>query len=379
MDVILLTGFLGAGKTTLVKRLLRTPEWANRTAVIVNDLSALEVDGELIRLTDSVSERDGTLVSITDGSISGRRHAEFTEALAGMARRGVSQVLVEASGSTAPAPLLAAIRATPGARVRAVVALVDTRALWHDHEGGPALLQAIEAAESRKLPVIELLLAAQLRSATLIALSKTDLVPPACLPLIERTLQAINPAATLTACVHGRLEPRLLNPAQAPPEAVTSAQSPPEFHESFDVGSTVVADPRPLHPTRFHRLYHERLGVGIHRSKGFLWLASRPDDVLLWNQAGGAFGLEWLGTWRVALLSDPQLLAEERAEIERRLAAAHPVFADRVTELTVIGPARDRAIFCEELKGCFCSGAEIAAWRRGDAFPDPWPRNQRAF
>jgi G3E family GTPase len=138
-----------------------------------------------------------------------------------------------------------------------------------------------------------------------------------------------------------------------------------------------VRDLRPLHPQRFYDLYRDKLGLGIFRSKGFIWLASRPDQVLLWNQAGGAMGLELLGTWRVVVAEDPKLLPEEREGLRKLLQSADPTFGDRGNELTIIGQERDRVIFVAELKECFCTPAEVKQWLGGDTFPDPWPKGHR--
>lgn len=371
MKVTLLTGFLGAGKTTTLKRILRENSAVEKFGVIVNDLSELEVDGELIRNGDLVSEKDGTLASLTDGSISDRNRDAFHTALRQMQARGLRHILIEASGGTDPAVLIEDIAAVPGIDLHAVIALVDARALLHDYEGGVRLARANADPAER-------LLTGQLLSASVIALSKTDLVDAQTMEAMLRALGTLNPAATLTACTYGKLDARFL--LAAPLYDLPSLRSRRDDPHSLtpaacDIGTDVIRDSRPFHPQRFYELYHDRLGLGIFRSKGFLWFASRPDDVLLWNQAGGAMGLEWLGTWRATVLNDPRLLPEEREHLEQKLATAHPLFGDRGCELTVIGTAKDREIFTRELAACFCTEEEVSRWRRGQPFSDPWPKN----
>ncbi len=371
MKVTLLTGFLGAGKTTTLKRILREHGAAEQFGVIVNDLSELEVDGELIRNGDLVSEKNGTLVSLTNGSISDRNREGFHAALRRMQTRGLPHVLIEASGGADPAVLIEDLAALPGIALHAVIALVDARALLHDYEGGARLARPSATFAER-------LLVGQLATASVIALSKTDLVDGQPLETMLRALGTLNSAATLTACTYGKLDARFL--LAAPRYDLPSLRSRRNGRHTLtpaecDIGTDVIRDSRPFHPQRFYELYRDRLGLGIFRSKGFLWFASRPDDAFLWNQSGGTMGLEWLGTWRASILNDPRLLREERELLEQKLATAHPLFGDRDCELTIIGTSKDREIFTRELAACFCTEEEVSHWQRGKPFPDPWPKN----
>lgn len=380
MDVTLITGFLGAGKTTTLKRILREHGDREKMGVIVNDLSDLEVDGELVRLGEAVSEKDGTLASVNSGSISDRKRGEFTEALREMEKRGLRHILVETSGGSHPVSVIHDIQATPGVTLRSVVSLVDARALLHDFGGGPDLVRQIVANEESGDVTVENLLVSQLRAASVIALTKVDLIPSTELEVLLRTLQILNPRATLTACVFGKLDAKLL--FDSPPydtarhDLVDDGLSETE---DYDIGNTIIRDARPFHPQRLYEHYQQRLGLGIFRSKGFIWLASRPDDVLLWNQAGGTMGLELLGTWRAAAVSHGNLLAEEQEAMKLKLKDTHPIFGDRGNELTIIGREYDREIFCAGLQECFCTPTEITAWKKGAEFADPFPKNIRTL
>jgi G3E family GTPase len=281
---------------------------------------------------------------------------------------------------TGVAAVIDAIRSVAGTTLRAVIAMVDARALLHDHGGGLDLVERM-TSPVEDAPCAADLLAFQLQSASVIALTKADLVPEAELEGLLRSLHAINPEATLTACVYGKLDARLVLEAAPYRGGVMEQRLPDQgTAQRYDIGTTVVRNSRPLHPQRFHTLYRDRLGLGIFRSKGFIWLASRPADVLLWNQAGGAMGLEWLATWRIAILEGQgghPLLLEEKDHLKKALLGTHPLFGDRGNELTVIGHARDRAVFCRELEECFCTDEEVEHWRQGGSFPDPWPTRIR--
>ncbi len=379
MDVTFFTGFLGSGKTTTLKRLLREHGGGRSFGVIVNDLSELEVDGELIGMEERVSVKNGTLAVLNNGSISGEKLGSFAGEVARMKQGGIRHLLVEASGASHPAAVIDAIQSVAGTTLRAVIAMVDARALLHDHGGGLDLVERL-TSPAEDDPCAADLLASQLQSASVIALTKADLVPESELERLLRSLHAINPTATLTACVYGKLDARLILES-APYRGGVVEQRPEQGGaQRYDIGTTVVRNSRPLHPQRFHTLYRDRLGLGIFRSKGFIWFASRPADVLLWNQAGGAMGLEWLATWRVAILEGQgghPLLPEEKDHLKKALLGTHPLFGDRGNELTVIGHAMDRAVFCRELEECFCTDEEVEHWRQGGSFPDPWPTRIR--
>ncbi len=373
MKTTLLTGFLGAGKTTALKRLLREKASSEKVGVIVSDLSELEVDGELIRNGDIVSEKDGTLASFTGGSLDEHHRDAFLATLNQMRRLGLDHILIEASGSADPVSIIDLLSTSSDTKQGIVVALVDARALQHDFDYGTTLLGGTHSES----PGI-LLLLRQLKVADVIALSKCDLVETSALEKILRNLGRINPTATLTACTYGKLDYQLLTGRyrafHSSPET-----SVPLTPDTCDIGNTVIRDPRPFHPQRFYDLYRDHLGTGIFRTKGFLWFASRSNDVLLWNQAGGAMGLEFLGTWRSAVLADTRLLSEERQQLEKQIANTHPVFGDRGCELTVIGTRRDREIFCTALRECFCTETEVLWWKKGKAFADPWPRTVKTM
>lgn len=227
MQVTLLSDFLGAGKTTFLKRLLHEhPD--RRFGVIVNDLSELEVDGELVRFGHAVGEEAGT-------------------------------------------------RSTGN------------------------------------------LLADQLQAASVIVVSRIDLVPEVALPLLLRSLQVIQPGAALAACAYRRLDATVL--FDAPPNTETagaswSATTPGE--EDGLISAIVIRDVRPLHPQRFYDL--------------------------------------------------------DREHLSNKLRDTHSVFGDRARELTLIGLPRDRDRFVASLRDCFCTEAEISRWQAGGDFPDPWPK-----
>ncbi|MCA1964220.1 MAG: GTP-binding protein, partial [Prosthecobacter sp.] len=389
LPITIVSGFLGSGKTTLLRRLLREQKDL-RLGVIVNDMAELEVDGDLLRAGQRHSEERRNFASLYAGSISGDRRAAFATALdAWQGREDLQHVIVETSGSTHPWPLIQEILARPGHyRLDSFVTLIDARAFVEDYGAGRALFERLIRNEESGERSLENLLAEQVQFASTLLVTKTDRVRPDDLPLLLKCLEILNPHADVHAVRHGQVPAaRLLGTGRfsAGRAQLLAAAWREEAGEdlgsssAYGIGSSVLCDPRPFHPRRLWRLFHERLGRGIHRSKGFLWMASRDEQVLLWNQAAAGIDLELLAYWKAAVVKDPlgKLLPEEKAELGRQLEAAHPVFGDRLNELTIIGTLHDREIFMRELEACLCTPEEVARWQAGATFDDPWPKQLR--
>lgn len=375
MKATLFTGFLGSGKTTLLKMILRHHSTDMRFGVIVNDLSALEVDGELIRMGHAVTEEAGTLVSLNDGSISDKKLKEFSGALEHMQRSNVDHILIEASGSSHPDLIINELLKSEKITLGAVITMVDAKTFLYDYNGGELLLKKLAINKKTGILSAENLLESQLKAASVIALSKTDMIQPQAIENMMGILSSINPSAALTTVTYGRIDSALV--FEAPGYQKVFPENSRQNTGDYDIGSDVLNDPRPFHPKRLYDYFREQLGMGIFRSKGFIWMASRPSDVFLWNQAGGTICLEFIGTWRASVLEDPGLLKEEREALAEKLRMTHPVFGDRKNEITVIGKNGDRQIFMEGLKDCLCTEQEIQQWLQREPFEDPWPRNMK--
>jgi len=374
IPVSILSGFLGSGKTTLLRRLIHEVK-NTRLGVIVNDMSELEVDGDLVRDPEGYNEQHGNLASIHAGSISGTQRATFGAVLdAWRGRSDLDQIVIETSGGTHPWPMIQEISARPEFTLDTFITLVDAKVFMEDYGGGRLLRESA-------LPQAPLMVA-QVQLANVILLTKTEKLIPQAIELMAQHLTALNPTAVLYSVNYGRIKPQFLLATGSFDTGRLTQLAADWKHDdvgdaaSYDLGSTVITDPRPLHPRRLWTLFRERLGAGIHRSKGFIWMPSRDRDVLLWNQAAASIEMELMAYWKAALVSNPdgKLVPEEIATLRDMLKGTHPDFGDRACELTVIGTERDRAIFVQDLHTCFCTADEVTAWQRGEPFDDPWPK-----
>ena len=381
LPITVFCGFLGAGKTTLLKRLLRD-SGALRYAVIVNDLSELAVDAALVE--EARHGRGEKIVALNRGSLGGALLGELQAALSAMeGDTSVDYLLIETSGGTHPDALIAELQSRTGSRLDTFATVVDGLNLVRDYDQGRALLGADVPASTSPLGLLH----AQIAAASVLLISKADLLTRPQAEEVLRSLRRINASAFMQTIAYGAVSADVITNTGSVTKRNTAARqastapTAPRHDDpsSFDIGSVVLFEKRPFHPQRLYELFTQRLPMGVHRTKGWLWLASRPLDVFLFNQAGSYFALEWVATWKAGALADPdaRLLPEERQALAARLATTDPVFGDRHCELTVIGSASDRSIFFRELQRCLCTVAEVAEWKRGVVFDDPWPRTVR--
>lgn len=392
LAVTILNGFLGAGKTTLLQSLLvqarQLPDV--RLAVVVNEMSSLDVDGRILDTSEVLSRQDALFASIPSGSISSSDGlAQLATALARFRTAGATHVIIETSGSTHPWPLLEMIRTQAEAQLHGFLSVVDTVTLAQDYDLGRAIVPAASNNLAAGQRGIENLLAEQIMFANRILLSKMDRLPMERLRAVADAIHPINPGAEILAMQWGNVKLETLL-AMPPYDHNRVAQLGTELSDwdrthgtnsmasaaDYDIDSIVIADPRPFHPQRLWNAYNHFLGERIYRSKGFFWLPTRDHLQLLWNQTAGSVGLEIVNYWKIAALEDESLnlLPEERAEMRRRLREASAEFGDRHCRLTVIGDRDGLETFAAALRECLCTAQEVAQWQAGHRFDDPWPK-----
>ena len=388
VPIVTLCGFLGSGKTTLLRR-WRRDEKLKDTPVIVHDLSEFGLDAEL--LSDENSKPSpGHLVGGV-AALHGRHAREQLHDSAGEALEEISAlepapplVLCESTGAARPWPLIKALTQNKRFFLRHFIVTVDALNLHRDFEDGKILTGVSTNSQDIALRHVAEVLAEQIAFASVIILTKIDTVPEPNVEAQVQILQALQPQATIGLSAQAGILLPQLETTPAPKLSVLENRAN-EFgltQQSTTVDSVdaiVIRDPRPFHPERLHEACRNKMGTGLYRTKGFLWLASRPRDVLLWQQSGSQIALELTGLWRAELTHnrDGKLLAEEIEHLKALLKTKHPLFGDRHNELTLIGLKADRESFASSLQDAFCTDNEITAWQRGETFPDPWPSSLR--
>lgn len=275
---------------------------------------------------------------------------------------------------------------TPLTILTGFLTLADAVMLKEDYQSGEMLIEGFKQHLARGTRGIETLLAEQIMLSSKVLLTKTDRLPANTVQAIAGQLHQLNPYIDIIATQWGEIDVSLILSLPAYNFQLFStlldeiiqrdAEHKAEFHVAFQLKTEVIDDQRPFHPQRLWDTCQQYLGKGVHRSKGFFWMASRDDLALLWNQVAGSINLEFVSYWKAGVLEhqDNGLIAEERQALEKQLAEQSSRFGDRRCRITVIGEGEEVKHFTSALKRCFCTESEIADWLNGGEFNDPWPQ-----
>lgn len=390
LPVTVLSGFLGAGKTTLMNHLLANRE-GRRVAVIVNDMSEVNIDSALIRDGGaSLSRTEEKLVEMTNGCICCTLRDDLLREVAKLAREGrFDALLIESTGIAEPLPVAQTFTFTDEdgkglqemTRLDTMVTVVDAANFLRQFMEGESLEELGQQAGEGDERTLSDLFIDQVEFADVIVINKTDLVDAETLAELHAVLRRLNPVARIQEASRGLvpvdsiLDTGLFDMEKASNSAgwIRELQGThtPETEE-YGIGSFVYEARKPFHPARFWDFIH-REWPGLLRSKGYFWLASRHNMIGLWSQAGGSAEYRPIGYWWAAAPKDRW--PEDRESIDSILDVWREPFGDRRQQLVFIGQDLDKEGMRQCLDACQLTDAELAAGpaRWEEEMEDPFP------
>lgn len=395
LPVTVLSGFLGAGKTTVLSHILNNRE-GKKVAVIVNDMSEINIDSAIVQNEVSLNRSEEKLIEMSNGCICCTLREDLLEEVTTLAQEGrFDYLVIESTGISEPLPVAETftfadengVSLPDVADLDTMVTVVDAVNFLTDYDEAKYLQDTGESLGEDDERSVADLLVDQVEFADVILISKTDLASSSEIERLSAILKTLNTHAKIVPIAQGQVNiDDVLNTglfdferAQQAPGWLKEMRGEhvPETEE-YGIGSFSYAARRPFHPQKFHQFLHNTDKYGkLIRSKGYFWLASRPEFAGQWSQAGGIARYGFAGMfWKAVPKENWPTDEEYLASISKEWVEP---FGDMRQELVFIGQGLDQNCMTQALDECLLSEEDVL---RGKDYwatlQDPFPAWENA-
>jgi G3E family GTPase len=396
LPVTVLSGFLGAGKTTVLSHILNNRQ-GKRVAVIVNDMSDINIDAAMVKNEVSLSHSEEKLVEMSNGCICCTLREDLLLEVNKLAKDNKFDYLViESTGISEPLPVAETftfadedgVSLSDVAKLDTMVTVVDAVNFLKDYEEAKYLKESGESLGEDDERSVADLLVDQIEFADVLLVSKTDLVETKDTEKLNAILRSLNTDAEIIPISQGQVDiENVLNTglfdfekAQQAPGWLKEMRGEhiPETEE-YGISSFSYVARRPFYPEKFYKFLHNTKQFGkLIRSKGYFWLGSRLEYAGQWSQAGGIARYGFAGLfWRSVPKKDWPKDEESLATIKENWVEP---FGDMRQELVFIGQGLDKTAMIDALDGCLVLEDDLLKgeefWTTmNDPFP-PWSEMQ---